>query len=202
MGEFVSMVEAFDSMNGVSGIELNLSCPNVDGGTRFATDKVSLGEVVRACREVTTKPLWVKLAPIGLAIEDFAGEAEAAGADALTVSNTYLGLLVDWKTRKPCLGRGYGGVSGPGIKPLTMKLVYECYKSVNIPVIASGGASSAQDVLEFLVAGATAVQIGTAGFRSPNILSAIAGQLRSILSEEKIGVSDLIGSLDWPDVLN
>jgi dihydroorotate dehydrogenase (NAD+) catalytic subunit len=200
--EFVVMVRAFDEMEGVAGIELNLSCPNVDGGTRFATQVSALEEVVVACRVATAKPMWVKLAPTVSHIQLLARAAESAGADALTVSNTYLGLLVDWKKGVPKLGRGYGGVSGLGIKPLTMRLVRECHQAVKIPIIASGGATCAEDVLEFLVAGATAVQVGTAAFRSPGILSEMAGQLREACLAQEVTIQDLIGSLEWPDTLD
>lgn len=196
--DYVSMVEAFDAMQGVAAIELNLSCPNVKGGTQFSTDANALAEVVSACRESTKKPLWVKLSPNVTSIQPFAKAAEASGADALTVCNTLVGMLVDWRKRKPVLANGTGGMSGPAVKPVAMRLVWESSQAVNIPVIASGGASTAEDVLEFVVAGASAVQVGTASFRRPGAISEIAAELRQILEQEKVSLQDLRGSLIWP----
>ncbi|PCJ53926.1 MAG: dihydroorotate dehydrogenase B catalytic subunit [Planctomycetota bacterium] len=196
--DFVAMVEAFDLMKGVAAIELNLSCPNVKGGIQFSTDTAALEEVVRACRQATRKPLWVKLSPNVSSIRPFAESAEAAGADALTVCNTLIGLLVDWRKRKPVLANGTGGMSGPAVKPMAMRLVYEASQAVGIPVVASGGASCAEDVLEFIVAGASAVQIGTACFRRPGVISEIATELRQILEQEHLSLDELRGSLIWP----
>ena len=198
--EYVEMTIAFSEMEGVEGIELNLSCPNVEGGTRFATDPIALAQVVAACRVVTEKPLWAKLSPNVESIVPFAQAAEQAGADALTVSNTFLGLLVDWRTRQPQLGRGFGGVSGSGIRPLALRFVYESAQAVEIPIVASGGAASAKDVLDFMVAGASAVQIGTATFRTPDLLSKIAHDLRALLKEDGSTIQTLIGSLEWPSL--
>lgn len=198
--EYVEMTIAFSEMEGVEGIELNLSCPNVEGGTRFATDPIALAQVVAACRVVTEKPLWAKLSPNVESIVPFAQAAEQAGADALTVSNTFLGLLVDWRTRQPQLGRGFGGVSGSGIRPLALRFVYESAQAVEIPIVASGGAASAKDVLDFMVAGASAVQIGTAAFRTPDLLSKIAQDLRALLKEDGSTIQTLIGSLEWPSL--
>ena len=197
--DYRAMVEAFQAMSGVAAIELNLSCPNVQGGIQFSTDTVALQEVVAACREVTPKPLWVKLSPNVSRIQPFAEAAAAAGADALTICNTLMGLLVDWRRRRPLLANGIGGMSGPAIKPLAMRLVWEARRVVEIPIIASGGASSAEDVLEFLVAGATAVQIGTASFRRPGAISEIAGDLRRILEAEGLSLAELRASLVWPN---
>jgi len=196
--EYAQMVEAFDAMKGVAAIELNLSCPNVKGGTQFSTDAVALAEVVRECRKLTTKPMWVKLSPNVGSIAPLAKAAEDAGADALTVCNTIVGMLVDWRTRKPRLGNGIGGMSGPAVRPVATRLVWESSNAVQIPVIASGGAESADDVLDYLVAGATAVQIGTASFRRPDVISRIAKDLRQILTVEDLKLADLLGTLQWP----
>ncbi len=196
--EYAKMTEAFDAMSGVDAIELNLSCPNVKGGTQFSTDAVALAEVVRACRKLTAKPMWVKLSPNVGSIAPLAKAAEDAGADALTVCNTLMGMLVDWRTRKPRLGNGCGGMSGPAVRPLATRLVWESSSAVDIPVIASGGAESADDVLDFIVAGATAVQIGTASFRRPDVISRIAKDLRQILTGEGLKLADMHGTLQWP----
>jgi dihydroorotate dehydrogenase (NAD+) catalytic subunit len=195
--DFVAVSEAFSGMEGIAAVELNLSCPNVDGGLHFSTRADSAAEVVSACRRVLDKPLWVKLSPNVTDTVPLARACEESGADALTVCNTLLGLLVDWKTRKPLLGRGYGGVSGPAVLPIAMRLVHQVSSSVSIPVIASGGASRPEDVLAFLVAGASAVQIGTASFRRPDAISTIAAGMRSLLQKNGLVASDLVGSLKW-----
>lgn len=198
LDEYGVMTAAFDAMEGVAAIELNLSCPNVKGGTQFSTDPDALQSVVRLCREQTKKPMWVKLSPNVASIAPLAQAAEEAGADGLVVCNTVLGLLVDWRTRKPRLGNGYGGMSGPAVRPVAMRMVWECFKATKIPIIASGGANTADDVLDFVVAGATAVQIGTASFRRPDVISRIAAELRTVLAENDFTLESLRGSLEWP----
>ena len=196
--EYGVMTAAFDAMQGVAAIELNLSCPNVKGGTQFSTDPDALMEVVELCRKQTAKPLWVKLSPNVAAIAPLAKAAEAAGADGLVVCNTVLGLLVDWRTRKPRLGNGFGGMSGPAVRPVALRMVWDCFRASKLPIIASGGASSADDVLDFIVAGATAVQVGTASFRRPDAISRMATELRAILAENDFTLDSLRGSLEWP----
>ena len=193
--DFAQVVSAFDSMIGVSAIELNLSCPNVVGGIQYSTDSVALAEVVTACRKLSDKPMFVKLSPNVTDIQPLAKEAADSGADALTVCNTLIGMLVDWRARRPALANGTGGISGPAAKPVAMRLVSQCAAAVDIPIIASGGAECVDDVLEFIVAGATAVQIGTATFRNPSIVSQIASDLRSILANENLTLAELRGSL-------
>ncbi len=197
--DYGRMTEAFHAMAGVAAIELNLSCPNVQGGTQFSTDAVALGEVVRACRDRTDKPLWVKLSPNVTDIRPFAVASQEAGADALTVCNTLVGMAVDWRRRRPVLANTTGGMSGPAVKPVALRLVWESSQAVDIPVLASGGASSADDVLEFLVAGATAVQIGTAVFRRPDAISRIAAELRQLLAEDGSTLDELRASLRPPE---
>jgi dihydroorotate dehydrogenase (NAD+) catalytic subunit len=196
--EYGQMVAAFDQMDGIQAIELNLSCPNVKGGTQYSTEPQALARVVTLCRARTRKPMWVKLSPNVAEIAPLAQAAEEAGADALTVCNTLIGLMVDWRSRKPRLGNGFGGMSGPAIRPLATRWVYQAHQAVKIPIIASGGACAADDVLDFIVAGATAVQIGTASFRRPNAISQIAAQLRKILHEEDLQLADMVGTLEWP----
>jgi dihydroorotate dehydrogenase (NAD+) catalytic subunit len=154
--------------------------------------------VVQHCRAATAKPLWVKLSPNVASIVPFAQAAAASGADALTVSNTLMGMLVDWRRRRPVLANGTGGMSGPAVRPLVLRLVWEASRAVGIPVIASGGASSADDVLDYIVAGATAVQVGTAVFRRPGVVSEIAAELRRALTEENTSLEELRASLEWP----
>ena len=196
--DYVAMTAAFDAMAEVAAIELNLSCPNVEGGTQFSTDVAALELVVQLCRAVTNKPLWVKLSPNVASIVPFAQAAEASGADALTVANTLIGMLVNWRTRRPVLANGTGGMSGPAVRPLVLRLVWETARAVTIPVIASGGASNAEDVLDYVVAGATAVQVGTAVFRRPGVISEIATDLRRLLQEENTCLQELRASLVWP----
>jgi len=196
--EFGQMTAAFDAMEGVAAIELNLSCPNVKGGTQFSTDPDALREVVGLCRARTSKPMWVKLSPNVAAIAPLAVAAEQAGADALVVSNTLLGMMVDWRKRKPVLGNGFGGMSGPAVRPLVLRLVWQCFQATKLPIIASGGAKSADDVLDFVVAGASAVQIGTASFRQPDVMTRVARELRAILAEEQLQLSEMRGTLQWP----
>jgi len=198
VADYVAMTAAFDAMSGVAAIELNLSCPNVADGIQFSTEVPALEEVVAACRAVTAKPLWVKLSPNVASIVPFAKAAEAAGADALTVCNTLIGLLVDWRRGIPLLANGTGGMSGPAIKPLALRLVHEAARAVQIPIVASGGVSSAEDALEFVVAGATAIQVGTASFRRPDAISSIAQELRRLLKEQGTSLATLRASLRWP----
>ncbi|MDE0585181.1 MAG: dihydroorotate dehydrogenase [Planctomycetota bacterium] len=193
--DYAKVVSTFDSMIGVSAIELNLSCPNVVGGIQYSTDPIDLAKVVAACRKLSDKPMFVKLSPNVTDIQPLAKAAADSGADALTVCNTLIGMLVDWRTRRPALANGIGGMSGPAVKPVAMHLVSQCAAAVDIPIIASGGAECADDVLEFIVAGATAVQIGTAVFRNPSVISQIANDLRSILASEDLTLADLRGSL-------
>ncbi|HJM39726.1 MAG TPA: dihydroorotate dehydrogenase [Planctomycetota bacterium] len=197
--EFCQMVEAFGDLDCFQALELNLSCPNVGGGRLpFSTCEKAVHEVLDACRSLTKKPLWAKLSPNVTRIAPMAIAAEKAGADALTVGNTVLGLAVNWRTRKPELGVGYGGFSGPAIRPIAMRMVWETSQAVDIPVIGCGGISSAEDVLSFLVAGASSVQLGTAFFRNPSLFGEVSRQLTLLLEQEGASVSELSRSLEWP----
>ncbi|MBT5102211.1 MAG: dihydroorotate dehydrogenase [Planctomycetes bacterium] len=197
--DYVAMVGAMHEMPCIQAIEVNLSCPNVAGGSLpFATDPDAIQRVMQACREATDKPLWAKLSPNVTRMAPLALACESSGADAITVGNTVLGLAVDWRTRKPALGAGFGGMSGPAIRPIAMRMVYEAVQAVNIPVIACGGAQSADDILDFTVVVAAAVQIGTAVFRRPDAFSIIAAELRQILHQASTTLDELRGSLEWP----
>ncbi|HEX9794514.1 MAG TPA: dihydroorotate dehydrogenase [Planctomycetota bacterium] len=199
VAEFVTMIEAFGGLERFAAIEINLSCPNVGGGSLpFSSSPDAVAEVVSACRARTDKPLWAKLSPNVARIAPLAAAAEQAGASALTVCNTLLGLVVDWRTRKPALGAGYGGLSGPAVRPVAMRMVWEAHKAVSIPVVASGGAVCADDVLQFLVAGASAVQVGSGVFRRPDLFARITAELRELLDAEGLRATDLVGTLDWP----
>lgn len=183
---------------GIDALELNVSCPNVEaGGLPFARDPEVVARIVRDVRNGTSLPLIVKLAPEA---EDLVGVARAAaesGAIAVSLINTIRALAVDWRTRRPRLGYGYGGLSGPAIKPIALRLVHEVAKGASIPVIGIGGISTADDVLEFLVAGATAVQVGTATFRDPLAIPAMLDELPERLEEAGVGhVRELIGTLE------
>jgi len=198
--EYAAMIRAFGPLDAFAAIEVNLSCPNVQGGSLpFSSSAEAVAEVVAACRALTDKPLWAKLSPNVTRIAPLAAAAEAAGADALTVCNTVLGLAVDWRKRKPALGAGFGGLSGPAVRPIAMRMVREAFQAVSIPIVASGGAACADDVLQFLVAGASAVQIGTAGFREPSCVSRVAAELRRELSAEDLTAAELVGTLEWPE---
>ena len=185
---------------GIDALELNVSCPNVEsGGLPFARDPKIVARIVSAVRSETPIPLICKLAPEAPDVPAIAQAAAESGACAVSLINTIRALAIDWRTRESRLGYGYGGLSGPAIKPVALRLVHEVSKAVSIPVIGIGGIQDAEDVLEFLVAGASAVQVGTASFRDPTIMIRIIDELPALLQEQGIGsVRMLIGSLNWP----
>lgn len=198
--EFAEMAAAFGARAEVAALEINVSCPNVKKGTSvFAARPEATAEVVRACRDATDAPLWVKLSPESPDITAFARAAAEAGASACTVANSWVGMAVDWRTRRPLLGRGVGGYTGPGIKPLSLRLVHQVASAVDLPVIGVGGIESAADVMDYLVAGASAVQIGTAYLRNPGIFGQILDELeRLVVGEEVVRLADWIGTLAMP----
>lgn len=166
--DYVAVARKLDGQPGVAGIELNISCPNVGkGGLQFALDAGAAGEVTRAVRRATDLPLLVKLSPSASDVRAIAGAIEDAGADAICAVNTLSGMAIDRRARKPFLGNTYGGLSGPALKPVALRVVYEVAQVVDIPIVAIGGVSSLDDVLDFLMAGACAVQVGTALFADP-----------------------------------
>jgi dihydroorotate dehydrogenase (NAD+) catalytic subunit len=167
--EYVAVIRALEEAEGLAAYELNISCPNTThGGIQFGSDPLLASEVVSAARQAARRPLWVKLSPNVTDITVIARAAQEAGADALTVANTYQAMSIDVRTRRSRLGRATGGLSGPAIKPITLRLVYEASRAVKIPVIGLGGIEKADDVLEYFIAGASAVQVGTANFARPS----------------------------------
>jgi len=183
--EYVEVIQRLEESEGISAYELNISCPNVKkGGMQFGSNPVLVEEVVGAARRVAAKrPLWVKLMPLVTDMALIARAAESAGADALTVANTYPAMAVDVMTGKSLLGSLTGGLSGPAIKPITLRLVWEVRKAVKIPVVGLGGIETAQEVLKYMTVGASAVQVGTASFADPKASEAIIGDLEKALKE-------------------
>jgi dihydroorotate dehydrogenase (NAD+) catalytic subunit len=196
--EYAGVIRVLEDAEGLAAYELNVSCPNTaHGGIQFGSDPQMVAEVVAAARRVSQRPLWVKLSPNVTDIAAIARAAEDAGADALTVANTYQGMSVDIRTRKPRLGRVTGGLSGPAIRPITLRLVYEASRAVKVPIVGLGGIEKAEDVLEYMIVGATAVQVGTANFSDPAACEKIADGVEKACYEHKIiRISDLIGTLE------
>jgi len=182
---------------GVAAIEANISCPNIEeDGKAFAMRASSTESVVRQLRAATSLPLWVKLTPNTGDLPEIARAAELAGADALVVANTILAMAIDLETFKPCLGNIMGGLSGPAIKPIVLRQVYQCARAVKIPVIGCGGISTTEDAVEYMLAGATAVQVGTATFVQPAAMTTIIdGLVKFCERRDIVRVSDLIGAV-------
>ncbi len=197
--EFVELASRLDGVPGVSGIELNISCPNVAGGVDFGTDPAMCERVVAGARKATGLPILAKLTPNVTRIDVMARAAEAGGADAISLINTLLGLAVDWRRRRPRLGQGMGGLSGPAIKPVALRMVYQAAKAVRVPIMGIGGIASIDDVMEFLVAGAMAVQVGTAHFYRPTVCMEILDALPGALAElGATRVAHVVGTLQFP----
>ena len=186
--DYAEVIRVLESTEGLAGYELNISCPNVKrGGRQFGSDPSLVGEVVGAARKAAAnRPLWVKLSPLVTDIGIIARAAEESGADALTVANTYPAMALDFRTGKSRLGSSTGGLSGPAIKPITLRLVWETYKAVKSPILGLGGVETAEDVLEYLSVGASAVQVGTASFADPRVSERLIDALPSALLEAKI----------------
>jgi dihydroorotate dehydrogenase (NAD+) catalytic subunit len=195
--DYVEVVRTLEDHAGLAGYELNVSCPNTaHGGIYFSSDPALLSEVVCGVKRVARRPVIVKLSPNVDAIEPMARAAESSGADAVSLVNTFIALAIDARTRRPRIGAGFGGLSGPAIKPIALRMVCQAARAVKIPVIGLGGISSGVDAAEFLIAGAAAVQVGTATFWDPRSPLRIAGELASFLKREKIArVSGLVGTL-------
>jgi dihydroorotate dehydrogenase (NAD+) catalytic subunit len=199
-GDYVEVVRVLESAEGLAGYELNVSCPNTQhGGIYFSSDAGLLAEVVGEVKRVARRPLIVKLSPNVAAIEPLARAAAESGADAISLVNTFVALAIDARTRRPRLGAGFGGLSGPAIKPVALRLVYQAAQAVKIPVIGLGGIASGEDAAEFLVAGASAVEVGTATFWDPQSPVRVAQELGRFLREEGVGnVGEMVGTLQWP----
>jgi len=194
--EYAEVVRVLEDAEGLAAYELNVSCPNTDaGGAYFGVDPAMTAKVVAAVRRVSRRPVWVKLSPNVADIRVIARAAEETGADALTIANTYPAMSVDFWTRRSRLGRGSGGLSGPAIKPITLKLVHEAYGAVRIPILGLGGIETAEDVLEYMVVGASAVQVGTASFSRPGAICEIIKDLEGLCRSNNLNeISSLRGS--------
>jgi dihydroorotate dehydrogenase (NAD+) catalytic subunit len=185
--DYVEVIRVLEDAEGLAGYELNVSCPNVKkGGMQFGNDPCCLAEVVGAARKAAARrALWVKLSPLVADIGLIAHAAEDAGADALTVANTYPAMAIDFRSGKSRLGNPTGGLSGPAIKPITLRLVWETRKAVKTPIIGLGGVETVEDVLDYLAVGASAVQVGTASFADPRASERLAGALTNVLERAK-----------------
>jgi dihydroorotate dehydrogenase (NAD+) catalytic subunit len=194
--EYGELAKRLNKFKRIDGIEMNISCPNVKaGGAEFGKDPLVVHAITRKVRDVTDKTLIVKLSPMVTSIVDIALSAQKAGADAVSIANTYPAMALDIKTGKPFLGAKSGGMSGPAIKHITLKLVYDTYGKLDIPIIGIGGISTMEDVIEYALAGATAVQIGTANFINPCVTSELVKRLDKYLSDAGIKrFTSLIGA--------
>jgi dihydroorotate dehydrogenase (NAD+) catalytic subunit len=196
--DYVEVARVLEDAEGLAAYELNVSCPNTKhGGIFFSSDPVCLGDLVRSVKAVVKRrPLIVKLSPNVAAIEPLARAAEEAGADAISLVNTFISLAIDAKTRKPRIGAGFGGLSGPAIKPIALRFVCQAARAVKIPVIGMGGIATGEDAAEFLIAGARTVEVGTASFWEPASTVRIVRELQAFLRSQGIGdVNDLVGTL-------
>jgi dihydroorotate dehydrogenase (NAD+) catalytic subunit len=196
--DYVDAIRILENSDGIDAYELNVSCPNTKhGGIYFSSDPACLADLVKTVKSVVhRRPLIVKLSPNVAAIEPLARAAEDAGADALSLVNTFISLPIDARTRRPRVGAGFGGLSGPAIKPMALRFVYQAAKAVKIPVIGMGGIATGEDAAEFLVAGARAVEVGTATFWDPSSTARIIIQLGDFLKSQDIAdVNELVGTL-------
>lgn len=195
--EYVRVIEALEGNDTVSAYEINISCPNVDeGGMTFGTHAPSVETVVSRCREMTEKPMIVKLTPNVTDITEIARAAEAAGADALSMINTLMGMAVNARTRKPELARVVGGLSGPAVKPVALRMVWQTSQAVSIPILGMGGICTGTDAVEFMLAGATAVAVGTANFMNPTAGADVVAGIEAYCEEQGVkDVNELIGGL-------
>jgi dihydroorotate dehydrogenase (NAD+) catalytic subunit len=196
--EYVELARILSDVDGVHALELNISCPNIkEGGITFGCSLHGTFDVVNAVRKATRLPILPKLTPNVTDVASFARAAEDAGADAVSLVNTFLAMAIDVETRRPRLSNIVGGLSGPAIRPIAVRMVYECRRAVKIPVIGMGGIATADDVLEFMIAGATAVQVGTANFVDPFIWAKLTDGIEAYMRRQGLTrIQDLVGSLD------
>ncbi|MFZ5644453.1 MAG: dihydroorotate dehydrogenase [Bacillota bacterium] len=194
--DYVKLAARLDSCTGVAGLEVNISCPNVKkGGMLFGSDPDSASEVVREVRSATRLPIIAKLSPNVTSIAGVAERVAGAGADAVSLINTLLGMAIDIKKRKPVLGNLMGGLSGPAVRPVAVRAVWQVYKAVNIPIVGMGGISCAGDALEFIMAGASAVAVGTANFVNPRATIDVIEGIESYMAENNImDINELVGA--------
>ena len=199
--DYQEVIRILEDHPGLAGYELNVSCPNTKhGGMFFSSDVGLLSELIRSVRPLSRRPLIIKLSPNVASIAPLARAAQEAGADAVSLVNTFVSLAIDARRRQPRIGAGFGGLSGPAIKPIALRLVYEAAQVTQIPVIGLGGIATGEDAAEFLIAGAQAVQVGTASFWDPQAPLRIAKQLDRFLRQEKLAhVRNLVGTLQFPD---
>jgi dihydroorotate dehydrogenase (NAD+) catalytic subunit len=198
LDEYVEVSRILSDADGVDAIELNISCPNIkEGGIQFGCSLTGTFDVVNAVRRVTKLPLIPKLTPNVTDVSSFARAAEDAGADAVSLVNTFLAMVLDVETRRPKISNVVGGLSGPAIRPIAVRMVYECRQAVRIPIIGMGGITDARDALEFMIAGASAVQVGTANFVDPMIWPKLVDGIRAYMERHQIArLSDLVGTVD------
>lgn len=196
--DYASLAEKLAAREEIMGLEVNLSCPNVkEGGMEFGSDAKMLGTITRMVRKAFPRTLIIKLTPNVTRISELAKAAEGEGADGVTVANTYVGMAIDIYRRTPKINTITGGLSGPAIKPLTMAKVFEVRKAVKIPIVASGGAFTWQDIIEYILAGATAVEVGTVLFAKPNVPEELLRGIENYLSDSKLrDITELIGRLN------
>ena len=200
IAEYCEVARILSDADGVGALELNISCPNIkEGGLEFGCSLAGTHDVVSAVRKVTSLPVMPKLTPNVTSVSSFARAAEEAGADAVSLVNTFLAMAIDVETRRPKLTNVVGGLSGPGIRPIAVRMVWDCYRAVKIPIVGMGGIMTAEDALEFIIAGATAVQVGTANFVDPFVWTRILDGLGQYLERHRLSsVAELVGSIDVP----
>jgi len=198
LDEYVEVSRILSDSEGVAAIELNISCPNIkEGGIQFGCSLTGTYDVVSAVRKVTALPVIPKLTPNVTDVASFARAAEDAGADAVSLVNTFLAMVIDVETRRPMLSNIVGGLSGPAIRPIAVRMVYECRQAVKIPIIGMGGIASARDVIEFMIAGADAVQVGTANYVDPFIWPKLLDGISEYLRRHNVArAADLVGTVD------
>jgi dihydroorotate dehydrogenase (NAD+) catalytic subunit len=198
LDEYVEVSRILSDNEGVAAIELNISCPNIkEGGIQFGCSLNGTYDVVSAVRKVTTLPVIPKLTPNVTDVASFARAAEDAGADAVSLVNTFLAMVIDVETRRPKISNVVGGLSGPAIRPIAVRMVYECRQAVKIPIIGMGGIADARDVLEFMIAGADAVQVGTANYVDPFIWPKLLDGLSEYLRRHNVArIADLVGTVE------
>ncbi len=199
--DYLEVVRVLNDAEGVAAYEINVSCPNTKhGGLAFGVDEVALADLTASVKAAATRPVIIKLSPNVAAIEPFARVAEQNGADAISLVNTFVSLAIDTRTRQARIGAGYGGLSGPAIKPIALRMVHQAWRAVKIPVIGMGGITTGEDAAEFMIAGASLVEVGTASFIDPSAVVNIARELADLLRE--LGVTSpqqLTGTLKMPE---